>query len=178
MRDAFHDDLDAIGQSLVEMSELVSKAMLRATKAILEADLALAEEVISEDERIDSLHHDLDSRTLNLMARQQPVAGDLRTLVTSIRMSSDLERMGDLAHHIAKLARMRYPACAVPPELVFIIQEMGDVAQKIINKTTGIIINEASAHGVATCFKAGLFVSVHHLGSLCCFIVIATPFFT
>lgn len=139
MRDAFHEDLDAIDQSLVEMSELAANAMLRATKAILEADLALAEEVISEDERIDNLHHDLDNRILTLMARQQPVAGDLRTLVASIRMSSDIERMGDLAHHIAKLARMRYPACAIPPELVFIIQEMGSVAQEIVKKTTGII---------------------------------------
>jgi phosphate transport system protein len=139
MRDAFHEDLDAIDQSLVEMSELAANAMLRATKAILEADLALAEEVISEDERIDSLHHDLDNRILTLMARQQPVAGDLRTLVASIRMSSDIERMGDLAHHIAKLARMRFPACAIPPELVLIIQEMGSVAQEIVKKTTGII---------------------------------------
>jgi phosphate transport system protein len=113
--------------------------MVRATKAILEADLALAEEVISEDERIDNLHHDLDARTLTLLARQQPVAGDLRTIVTSIRMSSDIERMGDLAHHVAKLARMRYPACAIPPELVFIIQEMGEVAQRIMTKATGII---------------------------------------
>ena len=139
MRDAFHDDLDAIGQSLVEMSQLANTAMVRATKSILEADLGIAEEVISEDERIDALHHDLDSRILNLMARQQPVAGDLRTLVASIRMSSDIERMGDLAHHVAKLARMRYPACAIPPELVFIIQEMGEVAQRIMTKTTGII---------------------------------------
>lgn len=139
MRDAFHDDLDAISVSLVEMSQLANTAMVRATKAILEADLALAEEVISEDERIDNLHHDLDTRTLTLLARQQPVAGDLRTIVASIRMSSDIERMGDLAHHIAKLARMRYPACAVPPELVFIIQEMGEVAQRIMTKTTGII---------------------------------------
>ena len=139
MRDAFHDDLDAIGQSLVEMSQLANTAMVRATKSILEADLGIAEEVISEDERIDALHHDLDSRILNLMARQQPVAGDLRTLVASIRMSSDIERMGDLAHHVAKLARMRYPACAVPPELVFIIQEMAEVAQRILTKTTGII---------------------------------------
>lgn len=139
MRDAFHDDLDAIGLSLVEMSQLANTAMVRATKAILEADLAIAEEVISEDERIDNLHHDLDTRTLTLLARQQPVAGDLRTIVASIRMSSDIERMGDLAHHIAKLARMRYPACAVPPELVFIIQEMGEVAQRIMTKTTGII---------------------------------------
>lgn len=139
MRDAFHDDLDAIGNSLVQMSELVSLAMLRATKALLEADLALAEEVIAEDDLIDGLHHDLDARTLNLMARQQPVAGDLRQLVTSIRMSADLERMGDLAHHIAKLARMRYPACAVPPELVLTIQEMGNVAQRIIAKLTQLI---------------------------------------
>jgi len=139
MRDAFHDELDAIGQSLVEMSQLANTAMVRATKAILEADLAVAEEVISEDERIDNLHHDLDTRTLTLLARQQPVAGDLRTIVASIRMSSDIERMGDLAHHIAKLARMRYPACAIPPELVFIIQEMGEVAQRIMVKTTGII---------------------------------------
>ena len=139
MRDAFHDDLDAISVSLVEMSQLANTAMVRATKAILEADLAIAEEVISEDERIDNLHHDLDARTLTLLARQQPVAGDLRTIVTSIRMSSDIERMGDLAHHIAKLARMRYPACAIPPELVFIIQEMGQVAQRIMTKTTGII---------------------------------------
>ena len=139
MRDAFHDDLDAISLSLVEMSQLANTAMVRATKAILEADLALAEEVISEDERIDNLHHDLDARTLTLLARQQPVAGDLRTIVTSIRMSSDIERMGDLAHHVAKLARMRYPACAIPPELVFIIQEMGEVAQRIMTKATGII---------------------------------------
>ena len=139
MRDAFHDDLDAIGLSLVEMSQLANLAMARATKAILEADLAIAEEVISEDERIDNLHHDLDTRTLTLLARQQPVAGDLRIIVASIRMSSDIERMGDLAHHIAKLARMRYPACAIPPELVFIIQEMGEVAQRIMTKTTGII---------------------------------------
>ena len=139
MRDAFHDDLDAISLSLVEMSQLANTAMVRATKAILEADLAIAEEVISEDERIDNLHHDLDARTLTLLARQQPVAGDLRTIVASIRMSSDIERMGDLAHHIAKLARMRYPACAIPPELVFIIQEMAEVAQRIMTKTTGII---------------------------------------
>jgi phosphate transport system protein len=121
------------------MCHLACGAMVDATKAILEADLALAEEVISEDDKIDALHHDLDARILLLMARQQPVAGDLRTLVASIRMSSDIERMGDLAHYIAKLARMRYPACAVPPELVFIIQEMGQVAQKIITKTMGVI---------------------------------------
>ena len=139
MRDAFHEDLDSINQTLVDMSTLVAGAMGRATTSLLTANLELAEEVIADDDRVDAIQHELDNKTLDVMARQQPVAGDLRTLVTSIRMSSDLERMGDLAHHIAKLARMRYPACAVPPELVFIIQEMGEVAQRIITKTTGII---------------------------------------
>ena len=139
MRDAFHDDLDAIGGSLVEMSQLASTAMVRSTKAILEADLTLAEEVISEDEKIDALHHDLDSRILNLMARQQPVAGDLRTLVASIRMSSDIERMGDLAHHVAKQARMRYPNSAVPAELTPTITAMGLVADKLIDKLSSVM---------------------------------------
>ena len=139
MRDAFHDELNSVGTTLLQMAGLARVAMSDATTALLTVDLGLAEKVIAADDVIDEIQHDLDARTINLMARQQPVAGDLRTLVTSIRMSSDLERMGDLAHHIAKLARMRYPACAVPPELVFIVQEMGDVAQKIITKTTGII---------------------------------------
>lgn len=141
MRDAFHDDLDAIRVTLVDMAGLVGSAMERATVALLTADLQIAEEVIAADSRIDDIQHDLDARTLMLMARQQPVAGDLRTLVTSLRMSADLERMGDLAHHVAKLARMRYPSTAVPPELVSIIQEMGIVVKRIIEKTALVIQN-------------------------------------
>jgi len=139
MRDAFHDDLDAVRVTLVEMSGLVGHAMERATTALLTADLKLAEEVISDDSKIDALHHDLDNRILGIMARQQPVAGDLRILVTSIRMSADLERMGDLADHIAKVARMRYPSTAVPPELILTIQEMGSVVKLIIDKTSSVI---------------------------------------
>ena len=139
MRDAFHDDLDAVRLTLVEMSGLVGHAMERATTALLTADLKIAEEVISDDSKIDALHHDLDNRILGIMARQQPVAVDLRILVTSIRMSADLERMGDLADHIAKVARMRYPSTAVPPELILTIQEMGIVVKQIIQKTSNVI---------------------------------------
>ena len=139
MRDAFHDDLDSIEATLVEMAQLVSRAMGRATTALLTSDLKLAEEVISEDDRIDEMQHELDNKTLNVMARQQPVARDLRTLVTSLRMSADLERMGDLAHHIAKLARMRYPNCAVPEELRPAFTEMGAVATRIIEKVGKVI---------------------------------------
>ena len=139
MRDSFHDDLDGIGTSLVEMGHLVRKAMDRATTALLTADLKIAEEIISEDDVIDDMQHDIEARSINLMARQQPVAGDLRTLVTSLRMSADLERMGDLAHHVAKLTRMRYPSAAVPPELVLTLQEMGNVTNRITQKAISVI---------------------------------------
>lgn len=139
MRDAFHDDLDAINQTLVDMATLVASAMDRATTALLTADLALAEEVIAEDDHIDAIQHDLDAKTLSLMARQQPVASDLRALVVSLRMSADFERMGDFCHHIARLARMRYPATAVPPELVLTIQEIGESVKRIINKVIGLL---------------------------------------
>ena len=125
MRDAFHEELDAINETLADLSKRVQKAMEQATHALLTADLALAEQVIAEDNQIDEIQHALDAQTIDLMARQQPVASDLRALVVSLRMSADLERMGDLAHHVAKSARMRYPATAVPPELLLTIQEMG-----------------------------------------------------
>lgn len=139
MRDAFHDELDAIGQSLVGMANLVIGAMDDATTALLIPDLALAEKVIAADDAIDHLQHRLDARTIDLMARQQPVASDLRTLVTSLRMSADLERMGDMAHHIAKQARIRYPNRSVPDELVKTIEEMGRVSHKIIAKLAAVM---------------------------------------
>ena len=123
------------------MAGLVSVAMKNATTALLTADLALAEKVIADDLIIDEIQHELDARTINLIARQSPVATDLRTLVTSLRMSADLERMGDLAHHIAKSARMRYPATAVPPELSLTIEEMGRVCVKIIEKVALVLKN-------------------------------------
>ena len=139
MRDAFHEELDAIQATLVTMGEMVATAMSRSSEALLKADVKIAEQVISEDEKLDTLHHDLEARAINLMARQQPVAQDLRILVTSLRMSADLERMGDLCHHIAKLARMRFPEVAVPSELLVIIGNMGTTALKIIEKSTHVI---------------------------------------
>ena len=141
VRDSFHDELDSITQTLVEMTMLVKQATQDATTALLTADLELAEKVIAQDDRIDQIQHELDSRTMLLLATQQPVATDLRVLVTSLRMSADLERMGDMAHHISKLARMRYPATAVPSEASLTIEEMGRVAGLIIGKLAKIIEN-------------------------------------
>ena len=139
MRDQYHEQLDSVGHTLVEMTELVGQALERATRALLGSDLALAEAVISADDAVDALYRELDVRTLDLMARQQPVAGDLRTLVTSLRMSADLERMGDLARHIAKVARMRYPECAVPQELRETVGEMGRIGVELAERVGRVV---------------------------------------
>ena len=139
MRDAFHEELDQISQSLLNMAALVNQAMSDATLALLAPDLTVAEKVIAADDVIDQMQHDLDARTISLMARQQPVASDLRTLVTSLRMSADLERMGDMAHHIAKSARIRFPNCAVPNELTSTITAMGQTANRIITKLAQVM---------------------------------------
>jgi phosphate transport system protein len=139
VRDLFHEELERINTALVSMGDQIKEALDSATHALLTADLALAEKVIQEDDLVDTTHHQLDSQTIDLMARQQPVAIDLRALVASLRMSADLERMGDMARYIAKLARMRYPATAVPPELLLTVQEMGRVASKIAEKAINII---------------------------------------
>jgi phosphate transport system protein len=118
---------------------MASDSIHSATQALIEADLKIAEEVISNDEKIDLYQHDLDTRIIDIIARQQPVASDLRALVTALRMSADLERMGDLAHHVAKQARMRYPNSAVPAELVPTITAMGLVADKLVDKLSSVM---------------------------------------
>ena len=139
MRDAFHEELTRTREQLVEMTRLAGSAMARATTALLDADLELAESVIAADEAIDRMQRELDQTALDLLARQQPVATDLRVLVTGLRMSADLERMGDLARHVAKVARRRYPESAVPPELRSTVLQMGQVAERIVAKAGSVI---------------------------------------
>ena len=139
MRDTYHDELDAISSSLVEMSNLVGSAMSRATTALLDADLQLAEQVISADDAVDARYRETESRAFDLLARQQPVASDLRVIVTSLRMVADLERMGDNASHVAKIARRRYPSSAVPAPLRATVLKMGHAAEEIVAKAGSVI---------------------------------------
>jgi phosphate transport system protein len=139
VRDIYHDELDDIGKGVVEMTNLVAIAMERATGALLDANLAQADSVIAEDARIDALRHDLEDRTFQLIAQQQPVATDLRVLISTIHLAADLERMGDLAHHVAKIARLRYPDVAVPPEARDVISQMGQVAASLVTKVADVV---------------------------------------
>jgi phosphate transport system protein len=139
VRDVYHEELDAIVIDLAEMTNSVSSAMSSASTALLDADLQLAQKVIDEDEAIDKVYHQIEERALELLARQQPVASDLRIIVTSLRMVADIERAGDLALHVAKVARRRYPISAVPAEMRSTILEMGQIAQRIMTKCGDVI---------------------------------------
>ena len=139
IRSVFQDELDNVSQSLVDLTTMVSASIVKASKALQTADLTLAEDVIATDSKIDDYQHDLDARIIDIIARQQPVASDLRALVTALRMSADLERMGDLAHHIAKVARLRHPNTAIPADLLLAFTEMGHVAEKLATKVATVI---------------------------------------
>ena len=109
--------------------------MSRATTALLDADVHLAESVIAADDQLDAIRTELDALSIDLLARQQPVATDLRIVVTSMRMSADLERMGDLARHVAKVARLRYPDSRRAAALCArTSSQMGQVAERIVAK--------------------------------------------
>lgn len=142
MRDAFHEVLDNITDDLVEMTRLASSAMSRATQALLDSDLELTQSVISADEEIDQIERRINLVAVDTLARQQPVATDLRLVVTALRMAASLERMGDLAEHVAKVARLRHPDSAVPAEARPIILEMSQVANKLISQVGAIIASQ------------------------------------
>lgn len=128
MRDIYHDELDDIGRRVLQMINMVASAMQQATEALLQTNVAVAEKIIGADRRVDALRSELEDRAVTLIAQQQPVATDLRVLISTMHAAGDLERMGDLAHHVAMTTRRRYPAPVVPDDAREIIREMGRVA--------------------------------------------------
>lgn len=135
MRAAYQEQLEQVRSHLVTMASHVSSMIDESTKALLDADLSLAEHVVAADETINEAQDQTDEMVVDVLARQAPVAGDLRQVMSSLRISADLERMGDLAAHIAKVARMRYPEVAVPAEMAPTFNELGHRAAGIGRKT-------------------------------------------
>ncbi len=139
MRKIFQAELQQIGAELIEISELVTDAIEKATRAFQGADIELAQDVIAADARIDFLQNGLDERAIDVLALQGPVASDLRMIVGSLRMSASLERMGDLARHVAQLARLRYPATVIPASLRPTFAELARLDLKISRQVTELL---------------------------------------
>lgn len=139
MREEFQADLNEVSRLLVTMAEAVRAAMRKATTALLTADRQAAEAVMERDAEVDELYRQLEAKVSDVIARQAPVASDLRALITALHVSADLERMGDLAEHVAKTARRRHPSPAVPAELRPVFQQMAAVADRMADKITVVL---------------------------------------
>ncbi|MEO3760735.1 phosphate signaling complex protein PhoU [Mycobacterium sp. B14F4] len=141
MRTAFHQELAGLCGQLGEMCGLAVSAMERATQALLEADLSLAEQVIADHEHIVALNRSTEETALRLLALQQPVAGDLRTVVGSIHIAADIDRMGALAVHVAGISRLRHPDCALPEDVRASFAEMGSKAVQLARTAQEVLLS-------------------------------------
>ncbi len=132
MREVFQDQLDQMFADLAGICGEVQTAVRVATEALLSGDALAAEQVISGDARIDQARERVEENAFSLLSLQQPVAGDLRVIVAALRMVSELERMGDLSVHVAKIARLRTPRVAVPDEIRPTVARMAEVAEAMV----------------------------------------------
>ena len=142
MREVFQQELREVQDRLVETAQLVADSIEKATRAFNSSDVSLAEEVIADDDRIDQLTVSLDELAITILARQQPVARDLRIVVSALRISASLERMGDMSTHISQLARYRFPDKVVPKSLRPTFAEMGAVDVEIARKLVELLRTE------------------------------------
>lgn len=139
MREVFQQELREVQDRLVEIAALVAESIERATQAFNDSNVALAEVVIADDDKIDTAAMELDELAIQILARQQPVARDLRIVVSALRISASLERMGDMSTHIAQLARYRFPEKVVPKSLRSTFAEMGQLDVGIARRLTELL---------------------------------------
>ena len=141
MRTAYHEQLAELTAQLGEMCKLAGAAMERATHALLHADLVLAEQVISDHEKISAISARAEEKAFVLLALQAPVAGDLRAIVSSIQNVANVERMGALALHVAKIVRRRHPQHTLPEEVNGYFAEMGRLAVELGTNTQEVLLS-------------------------------------
>ena len=141
MRTTYYEELSALSAQVGDMCGLAADAMEHATQALLGADLSVAEQVIADHEHIVAMSKRAEGSALKLLALQQPVAGDLRTIVSTIHVGADIERMGALAVHVASISRLRHPECALPDDVRDCFTEMGTRAVQLARTAQQVLIS-------------------------------------
>ena len=141
MRTAYYEELSALRTQVGDICGLAADAMEHATQALLGSDLSVAEQVIADHEHIQAMSRRAEASALKLLALQQPVAGDLRTIVGAIHVGADIERMGALAVHVARIARLRHPQCAVPDEVRDSFSEMGTQSVQLARTAREVMVS-------------------------------------
>lgn len=141
MRTTYYEELSALRTQVGDMCGLAANAMEHATQALLESDLSVAEQVIADHEHIEVMSKQAEASALKLLALQQPVAGDLRTIVGTIHVGADIERMGALAVHVARIARRRHPECALPDEVRDSFAKMGTRSVELARTAREVLVS-------------------------------------
>ena len=144
LRHHYRSELEALDVDLAGMTDQVRVAIRQATEALLSPSGRLAEKVVAADADLDARRREVEARCVELLTRQAPVAGELRLVLAAMRIAADLERMGDLAVHVAKIARLRAPERAVPAALVPNFAEMGRLAESLA-AAAGTVLRERDA---------------------------------
>ena len=139
MRVVLDEQLNELGGILGEMVSLAGSLMEQGTQSLLQADLAVAEQVISDYDKLESLSHRGEERAMSLLARQAPVATDLRSVISAIQIVADIERMGALALHVAQATRRRHPNHVLPEEVNGYFSEMGKIAVALAGQAKEVL---------------------------------------
>jgi phosphate transport system protein len=139
MRTLFTAEMSELADDLVLMGRHVESAITRASEALLTQNVELAQAVIADDAKLDDLEETVDERCVLLIAQQQPVGLDLRTIIAALRISAGLERMGDLAQHIAENARRAYPGTAIPASHRELVEGFAEAAQKAATEVVELL---------------------------------------
>ena len=141
MRTVFQQELVEVQTRLVTLANEAKIIMDKASRAFLNSDVSLADEALALTDANEERALDLDELVIRVLATQSPVARDLRILVSALRMSASLERMGSLASHIAAIARYRYPGSAIPDSLRPTFEEMARIDIELATKAAELLQN-------------------------------------
>lgn len=141
MREVFQSELKDVQDRLVEIASDATRIMEQASKAFISSDVTMADQALANADAIHEKALSLDESVIRILARQSPVSRDLRILVSALRISASLERMGALAGHIAQIARFRYPGSAIPAALLPTFEEMGRLDLELGKKVVKLLKN-------------------------------------
>ena len=155
MREQFHGDLRKLADLLTGMSHTAARQIRLATTALLDSDLGAAEQVFAEDAALDADRDRCEDYAQRLLVLQAPVAGDLRLIIAAIHSAERIERMGDLARHVAERSRRSHPKPAVPDSLRDSFAELGRLAAQMATDLSELLDQDAAdTHSFARMVEA------------------------
>lgn len=162
MRVIFDEELKAVADDLDRMAQDVRKAIKGAGNALLNQDVEAAQTVIDGDIEIDALESSVIDQCVRLLAKQNPVATDLRVVVSTLRLAATFERMGDLSKHIAEIARRTYPESPLPDEAKELFNEMVDFLGKTSDRLVAMLQDRDTNTAEQIIIDDDVLDSLHH----------------